>query len=154
MSLQRHLVLPPLVAVEVLLPVGVAGASSLRIGRVINKAGSLKQTVSDRYTEATLLTSLSPLPGWNSGTLRAARASLGPADCRSMLALSMASTWGREMVVKTGPSAVLLNYTQLHSSTLHCSRIQTIGILVCWYDYSHATNLFLVDASVVDVTWE
>ena len=101
MSLQRHLVLPPLVAVEVLLPVGVAGASSLRIGRVINKAGSLKQTVSDRYTEATLLTSLSPLPGWNSGTLRAARASLGPADCRSMLALSMASTWGREMVVKT-----------------------------------------------------
>ena len=26
--------------------------------------------------------------------------------------------------------------------------------MVYWYDYYHATNLFLVDASVVDVTWE
>ena len=102
MSLQRHLVLPPLVAVQVLLPVRVAGASSLGVGRVVYEAGSLEQTVSDQSREAELLTSLSPLPGWYSGTLRADRASLGPADCRSMLALSMASTWGREMVVKTG----------------------------------------------------
>ena len=101
-SLQRHLVLPPLVAVQVLLPVRVAGASSLGVGRVVYEAGSLEQTVSDQSREAELLTSLSPLPGWYSGTLRADRASLGPADCRSMLALSMASTWGTEMVVKTG----------------------------------------------------
>ena len=96
MSPQRHLVLPPLVAVEVLLPVGVAGAGRLRVGRVVYEAGSLEQTVSDKSRQAKLLTSLSPLPGWYSGTLRADRASLGPADCRSMLPLRMASTWARE----------------------------------------------------------
>ena len=94
MSLQRHLVLPPLVAVEVLLPVGVAGAGRLRVGGVVNEAGSLEQIVSDQSRLEELLTSLSPLPGSNSGTLRADRASLGPADCRSMLPLRMASTWG------------------------------------------------------------
>jgi hypothetical protein len=34
-------------------------------------------------------------------------------------------------------------------STLQCSGIHTIGIL---YDHSHTSNLFLVDAPVVDVT--
>ena len=102
MSLQRHLVLPPLVAVEVLLPVGVAGAGRLRVGGIVYEAGSLEQTVRDQSRQADQLTSLSPLPGSNSGTLRADRASLGPADCRSMLPLRMASTWGREMVIKTG----------------------------------------------------
>ena len=94
MSLQRHLILSPLVAVEVLLPVGVAGAGRLRVGRVVYEAGSLEQIVSDQSRQAKLLTSLSPLPGWYSGTLRADRASLGPADCRSILALRIASICG------------------------------------------------------------
>ena len=80
MSLQRHLVLPPLVAVHILLSVGVAGAGRLRVGCVVDHAGSLEQTVSDQSRQAELLTSLSPLPGSYSGTLRADRASLGPAD--------------------------------------------------------------------------
>ena len=113
MSLQGHLVLPPLVAVEVLLPVGVAGAGRLRVGRVVYEAGSLEQTVRDQSRQADLLTSLSPLPGSNSGTLRADRASLGPADCRSMLPLRMASTWGRDMVLETGLSSkhIMLHHT-------------------------------------------
>ena len=48
-SLQRHLVLPPLVAVEVLLPVGVAGAGGLRVGCVVDQASSLEQTVSEQF---------------------------------------------------------------------------------------------------------
>ena len=43
------------------------------------------------------LTSLSPLPAWNSGTRRADRARAGPTDWRSMLDRRIASTWERRL---------------------------------------------------------